>query len=173
MYYDNYSGPQFLFLIIIVLEIFSSEVDDIFYFVFRKIFFLIRLYFNHDDGKFEKKEKQRTILRQSYRILSRVRCLFVLRLKKYKHIKPPWTVFFFINIYIYIYISITMISMIFIFCPLLSILFTFLFKMNILSVFYNIMSQTTIQFMEDWTFVLINFVRFILNFSNARNSNIA
>lgn len=45
--------------------------------------------------------------------------------------------------------------------------------MNILSVFYNIMSQTTIQFMEDWTFVLINFVRFILNFSNARNSNIA
>lgn len=45
--------------------------------------------------------------------------------------------------------------------------------MNILSVFYNIMSQTMIQFMEDWTFVLINFVRFILNFSNARNSNIA
>lgn len=89
LYYDNYSGPQFLFLIIIVLEIFSSEVDDIFYFVFRKIFFLIRLYFNHDDGKFKKKEKQRTILRQSYRILSRVRCLFVLRLKKYKHIKPP------------------------------------------------------------------------------------
>lgn len=57
LYYDNYSGPQFLFLIIIVLEIFSSEVDDIFYFVFRKIFFLIRLYFNHDDGKNLKKKR--------------------------------------------------------------------------------------------------------------------
>lgn len=119
---------SFCFLLLSCSKFFSSEVDDIFYFVFRKIFFLIRLYFNHDDGKFEKKEKQRTILRQSYRILSRVRCLFVLRLKKYKHIKPPWTVFFFINIYIYIYISITMISMIFIFCPLLSILLHFFLK---------------------------------------------
>lgn len=63
------------------------------YFIFflGKFFFLLDyiLIMMMENLKKKKKEKQRAILRQSYRILSRVRCLFVLRLKKYKHIKPP------------------------------------------------------------------------------------
>lgn len=97
-----------LFCFLSYSKFFIRKWTIYFIFFFRKIFLLIGLYFNHDDGKFEKKKKKRNSGLFCGKVIEYFReydaCLYcVLKNTNTLNLHEPY--FFFINIYnIYIFI---------------------------------------------------------------------